>query len=422
MKKVLFCLITVCSLVMASCSSDNDNPVSMSELNFDQARYSMAKGEVELKIISDKAATTTVSIPVSFSGTAVEGTDFTILEKAFTLKAGETEAVLTVTRILENIGDDVKELVVNLGTAPDGFKIGIMSYTTVELLSNKAILMSFNANKGILSESTSYGITLETLEGKPYKVTQETKLNIEVDPSSTAIEGTHFEFVGGKYATVLKNKNSGVVALKFLKKEEGKDKLVLRLAERDGYAHGDNATITLTINGPYLLAGTWAFDKVSNIEFYETMWGQDTSTFPTGNSSDKIQFEGNSHQEYTFTPTLNSDLKNYFGTSPCVITYKGEVEKTIEEESALLSQVIAKIAVLQFPAINVNFSAAHVNTREAVVGFRIIESDGKQILECTIDDFEPTDFMKNIYDMYKDFGEDPVMKSAPLRLHFTRVK
>ena len=204
MKKVLFCLITVCSLVMASCSSDNDNPVSMSELNFDQARYSMAKGEVELKIISDKAATTTVSIPVSFSGTAVEGTDFTILEKAFTLKAGETEAVLTVTRILENIGDDVKELVVNLGTAPDGFKIGIMSYTTVELLSNKAILMSFNANKGILSESTSYGITLETLEGKPYKVTQETKLDIEVDPSSTAIEGTHFEFVGGKYATVLK--------------------------------------------------------------------------------------------------------------------------------------------------------------------------------------------------------------------------
>ena len=114
MKKVLFCLITVCSLVMASCSSDDDNPVSMSELNFDQARYSMAKGEVELKIISDKAATTTVSIPVSFSGTAVEGTDFTISEKAFTLKAGETEAVLTVTRILENIGDDVKELVVNL--------------------------------------------------------------------------------------------------------------------------------------------------------------------------------------------------------------------------------------------------------------------------------------------------------------------
>lgn len=30
--------------------------------------------------------------------------------------------------------------------------------------------------------------------------------------------------------------------------------------------------------------------------------------------------------------------------------------------------------------------------------------------------------MKDIYDMYKDFGEDPVMKSAPLRLHFTQVK
>lgn len=422
MKKMLFCLITVCSLVMVSCSSDDDDPVTVSELNFAQARYSMAKGEVELKVIADKAAATTISIPVSFSGTAVEGTDFTVAEKAFTLKAGETEAVLSVKRIPENIGDDVKELVVNLGTVPNGFKIGLMSYTTVELLSNKAILMSFNTDKGILSESTSYGVTLETLEGKPYKVPQETKLDIEVDPLSTAIEGTHFEFVGGKYATVLNNKNSGVVALKFLKKEEGKDKLVLRLAERDGYAHGDNATITIVINGPYLLTGTWAFDKISNTEFYETMWGQDTSTFPTGNSSDKIKFEGNSHEEYTFTPTLNSDLKNYFGTSSCVITYKGEVEKTIEEESAPLSQVVAKIAVLQFPSLNVNFSATNTKLRSAVVGFRIIQSGEGDILECTIDDFEPTDFMKDIYDMYKDFGENPVMKSAPLRLHFMRVK
>lgn len=69
-----------------------------------------------------------------------------------------------------------------------------------------------------------------------------------------------------------------------------------------------------------------------------------------------------------------------------------------------------------------NFSATQTQKREAVVGFRIIEKDGKQILECTIDDFEPKDFLSDVYEMFKDFNEYPVMKSAPLRLHFTKVE
>lgn len=421
MKKVLFYLFAMCSLVVTSCSSDDDNDsVEMIELNFNQASYSLAKGEVELKLIADQPASATVSVPISFTGTAVEGTDFTA-DKSITLKAGATEAVLKVKRIEENIGEEDKELVVNLGTAPTGFKIGVGSYTSVELLGNTGVIMSFDHASGSLTESTSYEVTLETMTGEVYKVKDETKLTVEVDPSSTAVEGTHFSFEGGKYVTIPKNKNKGTVSVKFLKKEEGKDKLVLRLAARDGYAYGNNPSIAITINGPYLLAGTWAFDKVSNLAFYQDMWGEDITVFPTGTSADQIKFEGSSHQEYTFIPILSGDLKNYFGTESCKVTYKGEFEKLIEEESSRY-QVTAKIAVLQFPSVNVNFSAANTKDRAAVVGFRIIESDGKDVLECTIDDFEPTDFMTNIYDMMKDYGEDPIMKSAPLRLHFTRVK
>ena len=421
MKKVLFYLFVMCSLVVTSCSSDDDdNFVEVIELNFNQAHYSLAKGEIELRLISDQPASATVSIPVLFSGTAVEGTDFTA-DKSITLKAGETEAVLKVKRIEENIGEDDKELVVNLGTAPTGFKVGVGSYTSVELLGTTGVIMSFDDVSGILTEATSYGITLETMTGAVYKVSEETRFDIEVDPSSTAVEGTHFSFDGGKYATVLKNKNKGTVSVKFLKKEEGKDKLVLRLVERDGYAYGNNASIIITISGPYILTGTWAFDKISNLTFYQNMWGEDITKFPTGTSADQIKFEGNSYQEYTFIPTLSGELKNYFGTESCTVTYKEELEKTIEEESTRY-QVTAKIAVLQFPSVNVNFSANNTSNRAAVVGFRIIKSDGKDILECTIDDFEPTDFMTDTYDMMKNYGEDPIMKSAPLRLHFTRVK
>ena len=119
---------------------------------------------------------------------------------------------------------------------------------------------------------------------------------------------------------------------------------------------------------------------------------------------------------------MSGDLKNYFGTESCTVTYVGELEKTLEEQSGMGSRVIVKVATLKFPSVNANFSATNKNMREAVVSFRIIQSEGKEILECTIDDFEPTDFMADIYEMYKDMGEDPIMLSAPLRLYFTKVK
>ena len=60
---------------------------------------------------------------------------------------------------------------------------------------------------------------------------------------------------------------------------------------------------------------------------------------------------------------------------------------------------------------------------KAVVGFRILRETGSpDVLECTIYDYEPTDFLNGVYEMYKDYGSDPIMLEAPLRLQFVRVK
>ena len=422
MKKLVYFLFVSCVIAFASCSSDDDDVKEAVQLNLDKAHYTLAKGSVEVKLLADAAPATTISVPVSFAGTAVEGTDFNASAKAFTLKAGETEATITLTRIEESIGETDKELVVNLGTAPEGFRIGVLNYTSVALLSSNAVIMSFDNATDVLTESGSYNVALTRLQGGTYLVTEAMQLEVEVDGSSTAVEGTHFEFVGGTHASIPVKKNRGTVNIKFLKKEAGKDKLVLRLKEKDGFGYGNNPTITITIQGQYLLAGTWAFDKIVNKDYYESAWYIDTSDFPTGTSSDQIKFEGTSYQEYTFIPTLSGDLKNYFGTESCTVTYVGELEKTLEEQSGMGSRVIVKVATLKFPSVNANFSATNKNMREAVVSFRIIQSEGKEILECTIDDFEPTDFMADIYEMYKDMGEDPIMLSAPLRLYFTKVK
>lgn len=417
MKNVLFYLLVMCSFVVASCSSDDDgNSVEIVELNFSQARYSLAKGEVELKLISDQPATTTVSIPVSFSGTAVESTDFTA-DKVITLKAGESEAVLKVKRIDENIGEEDKELVVNLGIAPTGFKIGVGNYTAVELLGNTGVVMSFDNTTDILSLSGIYYVSLQKIAGGNYKVPSAMNLNVEVDPSSTAVEGTHFEFNEGKYAKFAANKYQGSVAVKFLKKEAGKDKLVLRLSQKDGFAYGNNATITITINGANQLEGTWVFDMFANKDWlkssYPSEYGTgyfDETTFPKASSNDKITFSGDSYKEYTFTPHLVGDLKNYFNKE-CKVTFEKEENKVFQELG--YPKVEKRVAGYEFASVNVNFSALNNKERSAKVSFRVTTIDEQEVLECTLDDYEPTDFFTGIYEF-----EQNMAGYAPLRIYF----
>lgn len=418
MRKLLSVLFIASMLIVASCSNE-DTPGSTPQLNFDQPRYGLSKGEVQIKLVAEQAATSKVEVPFTFTGTAVEGTDFETSADYFTFNAGESESVITLTRVEDNIGEEEKSLTINLGQAPAGFVIGTMNFTSVELYSNQSIFVSFDKDIAILTEASSYGINLEKMNGNRHNVADATTFEVEVDEASTAEEGVHFQFENGKTLTIDKNKNSGSIAVKFLKKEEGKDKLVLRLKEKVGYAYGSNPAITITIQGPYLLSGTWTFDKISNLEWWQTYWGQDVSTFPKGTSADKITFTGNTHAEYTFTHQIQGDFKNYF-ISGSKVTYVGEVDKTYQEAGGI-TRVTEKVAVLKFEKVNVNFSSSNEKIREAVVGFRVITVNGKEVLECTIDDFEPTDFLAATYDMFKDFGEDPVMASAPLRVYFTRA-
>lgn len=423
MKNYLYLWITMCVALLTACSSDDPHTSNLPQLNIEQPRYMVAKGTVEIKLVADAPMETDVSIPFTLVGNAAEGTDFTLTAHAFEFKAGQKEAVIGLTRIEESIGKNSIELTLNLdrNAAPQGFRIGLFSYTTIELMGENAVVVTFQTGTGVLTLQSDYVITLEKLDGSSYKVAADTQFDVEVDPSSTAVEGVHYKFTDGAYIRVAKNSNKGSLGLKFLKKEEGHDKLVLRLADKDGYVFGSNRTLILTIQGPDVYTGTWAFKKISNIDYWANQWFEDTSGFPKGTADDQIVFEGDSYESYNFTPHITGDLKNYFSDA-CKVTFKGEREEIYGEESTS-SQVKGNISVLEFERVNVNFSPTKTNYRKAVVGFRLRQIDGEEILECTIYDYEPTDFLTAVYEMYKDFGGyDPVMIEAPLRLHFTRVK
>ncbi len=118
----------------------------------------------------------------------------------------------------------------------------------------------------------------------------------EIDPASTAVEGEHYEIVGGGRELVLGfNKGTADVAIRFLKKEAGKDKVIIRLVEGGLFEGGTNASVTVNVNGPTLyedFVGTWVSPTFISGDFIKGMvWGHptDCDNLPVNNlSTDRL--------------------------------------------------------------------------------------------------------------------------------------
>ena len=69
-----------------------------------------------------------------------------------------------------------------------------------------------------------------TVKGVDYMYKRdEVRVPFEIDPASTAVEGEHYEIVGGGRELVLGiMKATADVTIRFLKKEAGKDKVIIR--------------------------------------------------------------------------------------------------------------------------------------------------------------------------------------------------
>lgn len=101
-----------------------------------------------------------------------------------------------------------------------------------------------------------------TVKGVDYMYKRdEVRVPFEIDPASTAVEGEHYEIVGGGRELVLGiMKATADVTIRFLKKEAGKDKVIIRLVEGGLFEGGTNASVTVNVNGPTLyedFVGTW---------------------------------------------------------------------------------------------------------------------------------------------------------------------
>lgn len=416
MNKKLLSIFALCLVLFTACGNDDEKDPTIS---LSAASYQMtANGSVVVKLVVNNYSGSATEIPVSFSGSAKKGVDYTVSSESFKIGQGTSSEITFQTK--DNYGED-KEIILKLGNLPNGITIEGHSTATIFLPPKDFIYYTFSANVYVMSQVAEP--TIELRSGTTaYKAEQDIVVPIVIDlESSTAKEGEHFSFDGDKEIVIKKGESSGAVKLNWLKNEEGKNEILLKVGDilHPGVLPGLDNTAKVKVFGPIAdqINGDWQGQLFVNYDWFKLNVDQagmdDITLFPKISASDKLSINGDE-----IKANMTGALKNFFKDG--TIEVLREDKLIYQEEGYPMKQ--RTVSTVKYSKPNVKFSAINSNLRDAIIYFRVFENSGVKTLEVTIADFEPTDFLANTYTMVKDWGTDPVMEYYPLRYYFTEVK
>ncbi len=117
------------------------------------------------------AATTALSIPYTISGTATNGTDFTVTPATFNFAVGATTATITVNTIDDAVIEATETVIVTLGTAT-GVNPGTNLSQTVQIVDNDAPLGNRIVSLGVAS-----GVAVAPNDGLPTAIIFKAEVN-----------------------------------------------------------------------------------------------------------------------------------------------------------------------------------------------------------------------------------------------------
>lgn len=426
MRKMLFLyMMILLTCFVGACSDDDDNTPTLS---FGRSIYILkATDSLAVEVISSIPVTETVTIPFDIAGSAILDEDFTIRKDAFTLEPGQTMDTIWVTP-KDNVVSR-REIRLALKEVP-GFQLWNNRVTMIPVETKVVFTSSFQEAKYDLKNEVI--VKMELMVGKDlYFIvnTEEIRVPFEIDPASTAVLNEHYEIVGGKQELLMtgKYKSTADVTLRFLKYEEGKDKVIMRLKEGGLFERGNYSATTITVSGPTTfraLAGTWAFSEFTGESFIRRMAGyvdaKDCDNLPLDyRSTDIIQFIAGASNTLNIDQ-VQGDLTKYLRN--CDVTFLNESPWRLYDQTGFPTR---DVITLELSKANVNYSATNISERKVIIGVRLLDK-GKS-MELRVVDYEPTDFLTaSYYDAmhpwYGDPDEYPMKDTYPLVYLFKKVE
>lgn len=399
------------AFVLPACKKDSTTPASIS---LEKSVFALpASGSVTVKLVATvNAGSEDLTVPFTLAGNAVKGTEYEVSAEAFVIKKGTNSAEIVITAKDNYVAS--KSIQITLGKLPEGYAPGKDLSATITVANKDEIIYSFEQEKSELGLATEVTLVLKTAKGA-FVAEKEMKVPILVDAASTAVEGTHYAFEGTKEVIIPVGKSKGVVSLKSIKKETGKDVIKLKVGEVVGFVPGEYEAASITIISPLeQIVGKWKYAAFSNQEWLALNTMDDGNLLPSKNT-DKDILEITKDE---LKVTMTGDVKNYFRNG--ALTFIKEEKEYLQEDGGLPPPRVT-LQVMKMSKANVAFSATTKNERETEIGFRAFRENGKDILEVTVRDYEPVDFLQETFKTFKEFGDVPVLKSMPIRYHFERI-
>ena len=426
MKKVLFMLLAL-PLFMAACS-DDELEATIATISFDKRAQTLPDGSTDIKLVVsglDASSNREYVVDLKCSGTATES-EYELSSDHFVIGGANPVTTITVTSL--NYSGKSKNLDIVL-VAPKNFNLGENPVTTITMASQEQIVYNFLEDNLELKVSATPTIELYTMDGDWYYPTEDLHIPVVVNKEkSTAVLGEHFEFVGEPEFLFTPDDEDASVEIKYLKKEEGKDKIVLEVDPAAArYAQGDPGQCTITIVGPDYarIDGTWYVDQQPTDKNYmiKTSYvpSSDLEGFPEATQADRFTFDSKTGKLST---SLQSTLKNFFGAS-CNMKEAGSMEIGTHDSGGFLSN---QIEMLDLDNCNRDFSASSTSQdKNAYIGIRLVEeqSTGDDLLELYLIDYKSQSFcLAWLTNGYTYNAERPTITSAGgyLLFYLKRVK
>lgn len=423
MKKSLFMIFAaMTALFMVSC--EPEDTVEFPTVSFAVQPVNVDGVFTLTLMTSGYDGTDPVTVPLDFSGSAVEFEDYRLSAEAFVIGGAEPVNTITVTT-LTTVPD--KELTISL-TAPEGFVLGKIPSVTLSLTPVK-IYLSFETNAVSAPEAATVVLNTYDGQGTLKRVGQAMTFEVEVNTEkSTAELGTHFVFDSdepeGNIQKVVVDANDleGALTINLVKYEEGHNTVVLNIKETENSPIGEYGEVAITFSGSLWdrLDGTWVINEfVTDREYYEGMYGDAGATgfelFPTITQNDKITFDLSGNK---FIPEFSGSFKDYFIG-----------ESSIKQGDYYDAYGMIDPAVLLVELDNVNRWFSPTETSEdkvAYIGARFItdEGTGDELLDFYVLDYESHTFcpewLDPIYGMY--MPDKPTAGIVYLEMTFKRAE
>lgn len=392
MKKVLFALMALMTVFAVSC--EPDDAVEIPTVSF-AVQPVNSDGVFTLTLLTTGYnGTGPVTVPVTFSGSAEQGTDYSVSDEAFII--GGATPVTTITLTTLTTAEDMS--VTATLSAPDGFQLGQLSSVTMAL-SPVRVYASFSTNQMTAMESST--VTIQTYDdnGAMKRMDRDLTIEFEVDEErSTAVLGTNFEFASGTQSVVVgQSELDASFVINLLQYDEEHNTVVLRIKEGDNLYLGTNARIEITFAGPIYrkLDGTWVINElVTDQQYFIDQYFADFYTgidkIPVFNENDRMTFDLEAN---IFTPAFESSFKDYF------IGVSNIEEGTYYNKETSENMFNGEVLLVELDNVNRYFSSTEVSEdKVGYVGVNFVTDDetGEELLDFYVLDFVSRSFFPEL--------------------------